>query len=141
MSKRKKSRMWCNPIRYLFSRIWWEMFYSLDVPPGETYWGQCYMKKKRAGKIKFKTEEFYWDRDTTKPIFVKHAGGVRKVKRDLFFVFNSIDDLIKFLLADSNTVIYRGDRDLFRVGPLRTEMEKRGVIFIRKYSWPFRLKE
>jgi len=76
--------------------------------------------------------EFYWDKKKKRLIFTRYAGGMENIYpgRDLRYVFNTIEDLINFLKADGETIIFSEYDVPYTVASMKYEIVKRGVIVL-----------
>lgn len=91
------------------------------------------MKERRIDLLVIKmSTEFYWDKNEKKLIFTRYAGGIEDVDkdRDLRYVFNSVEDLVKFLTQDGETIIYSEYGIPYTVESMRCEIMRRGVIVL-----------
>jgi len=73
--------------------------------------------------------EFYWDKEKKKLIFTRYAGGLDP-SRDLRYVFNSTEDLVNFLKADGETIIFSEYDIPYTIASVKYEIIQRGVIVL-----------
>ena len=74
--------------------------------------------------------EFYWDKEKKKLIFTRYAGGIEEEGRDLRYVFNGVDNLVKFFKEKKETIIYSEYCIPYTVASMQYEIMNRGVILI-----------
>ena len=77
--------------------------------------------------------EFFWDKEKSRPIFTRYAGGLDPQidsSKHLRYVFGGIENLVKFFTAKDSAIIYDEYDRPWTVASLRLEIAESGVILI-----------
>jgi len=74
--------------------------------------------------------EFYWDKEKKELIFTRYAGGIPEEGKDLKYIFNGVDNLVKFFKEKDETIIYSEYDIPYTVASMKSEIIRRGAILI-----------
>jgi len=73
---------------------------------------------------------FFWDKGKNSFICERRGIGLKDFSKDLTYIFNSIEDIVKLLTANRETIIYSECDVAFTVDSLIFEIAKRGFIVV-----------